>query len=255
MPKTTVFIHGMYMTPSCWENWIKHFQQRGYTCLAPGWPGREQPVKTLQQQHPDAELAKLTLTGVLEHLSRYLQKLNDKPILIGHSMGGLIVQLLLQRGLGSAGIAIHSAPPQGVFSTKWSHLKANWPHINPFASQPVKLTFEQFQYAFVNGLPLAEQRAAFENYCVPESRKVPAESLGKTAYIDFKKSGPPLLLLGGTDDHIIPASLNQSNFKNYQRPNSVTEFKEFPRTHFVLGQKNWEEVADYVRAWLNQNGL
>jgi pimeloyl-ACP methyl ester carboxylesterase len=255
MSTTILFIHGMYMTPLCWENWLRRMQASGYTCLAPGWPGRDQDVKTLRSKHPDSELANLTLTKVLEHLTTHLQKLEPRPILIGHSMGGLIAQLLLQRGLGSAAIAVHSAPPQGVLSLKWSHLKANWPHINPLGSQPVKLSFEQFQYAFVNDLPQAEQHAAFEAYCVPESRKVPAESLGKIAHIDFEKPGPPLLLLAGTNDHIIPASLNQSNFNKYQRPNSVTEFKEFPRTHFVLGEKNWEEVADYAKAWLHRNGL
>jgi alpha-beta hydrolase superfamily lysophospholipase len=111
------------------------------------------------------------------------------------------------------------------------------------------MTFERFQYTFVNTLPLAEQRAAFERYVVPESRRVPRDSL--TASVDFKQSHPPLLVLAGSADNIIPASLNKSNHAKYKASPSIADFKEFTgRTHFVIGQKNWEEVADYVLNWV-----
>lgn len=253
--KKIVFIHGMYMTPACWEQWVGYFRARGRDCLAPAWPGRDQPVAVLRRNHPDSQLAALTLTAVLEHLSGVIRTLDEKPILIGHSMGGLITQLLLQRGLASAAVAIDSAAPQGVFTTKWSFIRANWSHVNPFVSKsrPATMTFEQFQYAFANSLPLAEQQTAYETFVVPESRRVPAESLAAVARIDFKKPGAPLLLIAGSNDHIIPASLNQSNYAKYQRPGSVTDFKEFPgRTHFIIGQSGWEEVADYVATWLDR---
>jgi pimeloyl-ACP methyl ester carboxylesterase len=179
--------------------------------------------------------------------------LDEKPILIGHSMGGLAVQLLLQRDPVAAGVAIDSAPPMGVFTTKQSFLKSNWPHITPFVSQssPIEMTFERFQYTFVNTLPLAEQRAAYDRYIVPESRRVPRESL--TARIDFKKPHPPLLLIAGSADNIIPASLNKSNYAKYKASSSVTDFKEFAgRTHFIIGQKNWEEVSEYILTWLSE---
>ena len=254
--KTVVFVHGMYMTPLCWEQWVDRFQSKGYRCLAPAWPGRDQPVEVLRQRHPDPQLGQLTLTGVLAHLTGFIRQLDEKPILIGHSMGGLIVQLLLQRDLAAAAVAIDSAPPFGVLTTKWSFLKSNWPHITPFASQgqPIAMTFERFQYTFVNTLPLAEQRAAYERYVVPESRRVPRESL--TARIDFKQPHPPLLLIAGSADHIIPASLNKSNTAKYRSSPSVTDFKEFAgRTHFIVGQQGWEEVADYVLGWLSEKGV
>jgi pimeloyl-ACP methyl ester carboxylesterase len=169
-------------------------------------------------------------------------------------MGALVVQLLLQRDLGAAAVAIDSAPPLGVLSTRWSFLRSNWPHINPFShpGEPIEMTFERFCYTFVNGLPAVEQRAAFERYVVPESRRVPRQSLGPVARVDFRKPGSPLLLIAGTADNIIPASLNHTNFARYHRPGSVTDFKAFPgRTHFIIGQKNWEEVADYVLGWLD----
>jgi alpha-beta hydrolase superfamily lysophospholipase len=260
--KTVVLIHGMFMTPLCWEQWLTHLQAKGYICIAPAWPGRDKPVESLRANHPDPQLGKLTLKNVVEHFTNTIRGLDEKPILIGHSMGGLVAQLLLQQGLGAAGVAIDSAPPAGVFTTKWSFLKANWPMINPFISKstPRMMPFDAFQYAFVNTLPLEEQKAAYDRYVVPESRGVPRDSLTSTARIDFKKGHPPLLLIAGSEDHIIPASLNKTNYSKYlatsQTSASITDFKEFEgRVHFIIGQSNWQEVADYILAWLNEKGV
>jgi pimeloyl-ACP methyl ester carboxylesterase len=253
--KRIIFIHGMYMTSACWDGWVARFNARGFDCSAPAWPGRDHSVAHLRRQHANSSLTALTLKAVVDHYAAILQALGDKPILIGHSMGGLVTQLLLQRGLASGAVAIDSAPPQGVFCFKWPFIRANWGHVNPFVSknQPATMSFEHFQYAFVNGLPLAEQQAAFETLVVPESRRVPAQSLTSVARIDFRQPGAPLLMIAGASDNIVPASLNQDNFEKYQRPGSVTEYKEFPgRTHFIIGQTGWEEVADYVAAWLER---
>lgn len=258
MTKTIVFIHGMFMTPLCWEHWVSRYQAKGYTGLAPAWPGRDKPIETLRKNHPDPELGRLNLTRIVEHLTGFIRQLNEKPVLIGHSMGGLVTQILLQRDLAAAGVAIDSAPPVGVFTTAWSFLKSNWPMISPFvfASRPRLMSFEDFQYAFVNGLPPAEQRAAYDRYVVPESRMIPRESLGGIAKMDFKKPHPPLLLIAGSTDHIIPASLNKTNYEKYKASPSVTDFKEFAgRAHFIIGQKNWEEVADYALAWVKEKGV
>jgi alpha-beta hydrolase superfamily lysophospholipase len=252
--KTVVFVHGMYMTPLCWEHWLDFFQAKGYRCIAPAWPGRDRPVESLRKNHPDSQLGRLTLREVVENIANTVKGLDEKPVLIGHSMGGLVVQLLLQRELAAAGVAIDSAPPQGVITTRWSFIKSNWPHINPFApqDQPIPMSFERFQYAFVNGLSLDEQRAAYERYVVPESRRVPGESLTKAARIDFTKAHPPLLLIAGSNDHIIPASLNRTNYAKYSRSGSITAFKEFAgRDHFTIGEKGWEEVAEYILSWLS----
>ncbi len=254
--RTIIFIHGMYMTPLCWEHWLERYQAAGYTCLAPAWPGRDLPIETLRQRYPDPQLGQLTLSDVITHYTDFIKQLSEKPIIIGHSMGGLVVQRLLQQDIAAAGIAIDSAPPMGVVTTKWSFLKSNWPHITPFAalSTPVTMSFERFQYAFANTLPLAEQQAAFDRYVVPESRRVPRESL--TAKVDFKRPHPPLLLIAGSNDHIIPASLNKSNYAKYKSSASVTDFKEFiGRTHYIIGQENWEEVADYIVNWLRAHQI
>jgi pimeloyl-ACP methyl ester carboxylesterase len=191
----------------------------------------------------------------VESLASAIKALGEKPALIGHSMGGLVTQLLLQRDLALAGVAIDPAPPMGVFTLAFSFLKANFPVINPLVpvTQPAMMSFEQFQYAFVNTLPLAEQRRAYDRYVVPESRGVPTQSLTSVGRVDFKKPHPPLLIIAGEKDHIVPASLNKTNYIKYKASPSLTDFKEFPgRDHFGIGEKGWEELADYSLAWLEK---
>jgi len=251
--KTIVLIHGMFMNPLCWEKWIPYYESKGYRCVAPAWPRRDKSVEELCKAHPDPELAKLKLGDVVEHLANVITDLDEKPAIVGHSMGGLVVQLLLQRDVAVAGVAIDPAAPMGVFTTEWSFIKSNFPAINPFLfSQPVQMSFEHFQYAFANTLPLDEQRAAYDRYVVPESRGVPTSSLGTAGKVDFARPRRPLLITAGEKDHIIPASLNRANYKKYQGP-SITDFKEFAgRDHFLIGSRGWEEIADYALDWLDQ---
>ena len=251
--KTIVLIYGMFMTPLCWEKWIPYYEAKGYHVHAPAWPGRDKPVDELRKAHPDRELAKLKLNHVVDALETFIVALGEKPAIIGHSMGGLAVQILLQRDVAVAGVAIDPAPPAGVFTTEFSFLKANFPAINPFLlSQPVQMTFEHFQYAFVNTLPLDEQQAAYDRYVVPESRGVPTSSLGSAGKVDFNRLRRPLLITAGEMDHIIPASLNRSNYDKYKSI-SVTDFKEFAgRDHFLIGSRGWQEIADYCLEWLGK---
>jgi pimeloyl-ACP methyl ester carboxylesterase len=254
--RTIVFIHGMYMNPLCWEHWIPWFEKKGYRCLAPAWPGRDADPKKLRAAHPDSSLAALTLDKVLDHLEGVIRKTGEKPVLIGHSMGGLAAQILLSRGIASAAAAIDTAPPQGVISFKWSFLKSNWPHITPFKRQdvPVVMTSKRFGYTFVHTLSPQKQAEVFERYVVPESRRVPRQSLMRTARVDFAAPHAPLLLIAGAEDRIVPSSLNRKNFKRYRDTTSVTSFKEFPgRTHYIIGQENWQEVAEHIAGWLAQS--
>jgi pimeloyl-ACP methyl ester carboxylesterase len=250
--KTIVLIHGMFMNHICWEQWIPHLESHGLHVIVPAWPGRSRPVEELRSAHPDRELAKLTLADVTAHMAGLIKGLAEKPAVIGHSMGGLVVQLLLQQDLVAAGIAIDPAPPAGVFTTEWSFIKSNSPAINPLlVNQPALMTFEQFQYAFVNTLPLDEQRAAYDRYVVPESRRVPLSSLGPAGKVDFGRPRRPLLITAGEKDHIIPASLNRANYKKYRGP-SVTDFREFAgRDHFLIGSRGWQEIADTCLGWLD----
>lgn len=251
-----MFVHGMFVTPACWRDWQSHFEARGYQTLAPAWPQHDIPIADQRGRHPSAELGAVTLADLLARYREALRGLDEKPILIGHSMGGLIVQLLLQEGLGAAGIAIDSAPPKGVISLKYSFLKSNWPAISPFAKlrEPISLSLDQFKYAFVNTLPPDQQQAAYDTQVVPESRQVGKGPTTDTAKIDFARARPPLLLIAGEKDHIIPASLNRDNFRKYAKSPSITEFKEFPgRDHWIIAETGWQEVADFALAWIQKN--
>lgn len=245
------------MTSLCWADWIKHFEAKGYKCLSPNWPGRDRGVDDLRRFHPDKDLGKLTLSDVVTHFEKTIKELDSKPVAVGHSMGGLVVQLLLQKDLIIGGIAIDSAAPAGLFVGSWPFLRSNWPHITPFvaADKPIEMTFKRFQYTFTNGMTYEDQKSAFDKYVVPESRQVPRESL--RAKVDFKRRHSPLLMIAGSIDHLIPVKLNRKNYAKYKQDSlSDVDYKEFKeRTHYIIGQKNWEQVADYALGWIKEKGL
>ncbi|WP_293305090.1 alpha/beta hydrolase, partial [Pedobacter sp. UBA5917] len=213
------------------------------------------PACTLRQRHPDADIAGIRLATLTAYFAAIIEKLPEKPVLIGHSMGGLITQLLLQKGLGAAGIAIHSLQPQGVFTFKFSFYKAGWPALGFFtnAAKTYLMSFKEWQYAFTNGMPYDEQKEAYYNLLLPESKLVVRDATTSAAKIDFKQPHEPLLFLAGSTDRFIPASLNYSNYKKYRHNGSVTAYKEFTgRNHFVLGQPGWQELAAYILNWLTE---
>lgn len=249
---TIVFIHGLFMNPSSWENWIKFYENKGYTCYAPAYPFHDgRPMELRKNIQP--ELGQVTFQQVIDHLTSFIDSLPEKPILIGHSMGGLAVQKLIEQDKAVAGICIDPAPPKGIFSFKWSFLKANLPTINPLKGNSVCMpSVEWFQYAFCNTMTMEETKIEFDKFVVPESRNIPRSSTQHAGKIDFRKPHNPLLIIAGEKDNIIPASLNRKNFDAYKDKNSKRDFKEFPgRTHYICGQQNWEEVALFVNEWIN----
>lgn len=257
MTKTIALIHGLSVSKHSWEPWVAHYRARGYNVVAIPYPGRDQPLQALRQNYERSILTTITLPQVLDYLVTTIRALDEKPIIMGHSFGGLLTQLMIQRDMGVAGVTIDSAPPPGVLPTQWSFVRSTWAAFNPLisASKPWYMTFEQFQYAWTHTLPLAEQRAAYEAVIVPESRRLYRSGLTKDAAIDFAKVRAPLLMIAGGKDHILPAALNRSNYERYAKSPSVTEFKLFPQhTHYtiVAGNYGWEEVADYAVDWATQ---
>jgi pimeloyl-ACP methyl ester carboxylesterase len=255
--KTIVFVTGAFVTSLGWKPWQEFFESKGYTTYAPSWPHKEGTAKEARDRKPnDLPLARLHLTDVVNHYAKFIEALPEKPVLIGHSLGGLMTQLLLNRGLGVAAVVIHSVPPLGVIPYEFSFLKAGWRSLGLFTSldKTYLMSFKTWQYAFVNGMPLDEQKAAYEANTIPESKRAARGGLSFTARIDFKKPHPPLLFLTGGKDNIIPATLNKRNFKRYKDKNSITELKEFPENnHFVLGLPNWRQTASYVYDWIQQH--
>lgn len=252
--KTIVFVHGLFQNPKSWDAWKQYFHARDYICHAPPYPYHEGYPRELRE-NIDARLGALTFKQVTEQLSRFVDKLPEKPILVGHSMGGLVVQKLVSTDRGVAGVCIDTAPPRGVFSFKWSFLRANLPTINPLkGNSPCLPSVEWFHYAFCNTMTLEQTKIEYDKYVVPESRNIPRSSTQSDGAIDFHKPHAPLLFIAGEKDHIIPSSLNQKNYRAYTDRNSVRDFKEFAgRTHYICGQENWQEVAAYILDWIKSN--
>lgn len=246
-----VFVHGLFQNPDSWAKWITFFSERGYGCHAPAYPFHEGRPADLRRSINPA-LGRLTFGQVIDHLRRFIDTLPEPPILVGHSMGGLVVQKLLQLGQGRMAVAIDSAPPPGIFSLKWSFLKANLSTVNPLKGNTVCLpSVEWFHYAFCHTMTIEETSREYERYVVPESRNIPRRSTGREGAIDFSQPHRPLLFIAGERDHIIPASLNVNNFKAYTDVGSHRTMKIFPnRTHYICGMTGWEEVAGYVAEWV-----
>jgi len=253
--KTVVFVHGLFQNPKSWAGWVDYFTAKGYICHAPAYPYHEGEPEE-RRRNIDPRLGKLTFGQVMDSLAAYLDKLSEKPILIGHSMGGLAVQKLISMDKGAAAVAINSAPPKGMLSLKWNFLKANSPIVNPLKGDtPCMPSVNWFQYAFCNTMSMQRTKKEFDQYVVPESRNVPRTSRGEDGQIDFKKPHVPLLLIAGEKDNIIPPSLNRKNYNAYKDKNSHRSFKEFMgRTHYICGQENWQEVAAYIEEWIGRVG-
>lgn len=254
--KKVVFITGAFVTHHGWDHWKNYFGEHGYDASAPPWPFKDLSAEDLRDRPPyDTDLASLTLRELVEYYVSIVASYPERPIVIGHSLGGLIAQIILNRGIAAAGVAIHSVPPLGVIPYEFSFLRAGWKSLGLFTSlkKTYLMSFADWQYAFVNGMPLPEQKKAYlENAC-PESKRVVRGALTPTAIIDWKKPHAPLLLLAGDQDTIMPASLNQRNFRRYPQEGSITEYKEFAgRNHFVLGQPTWKEEADFILEWLEK---
>jgi pimeloyl-ACP methyl ester carboxylesterase len=254
--KTILFITGAFVSNHCWDQWKLYFENKGYQTCAPAWPNKDAPAEELRNRQPDAAIASMTLAALIEYYAEIAASMPERPVIIGHSIGGLITQLLLQRNLGSAGIAIHSVPPQGIMSFKLSFLRAGWGPLGYFTpvSESFMMSFRQWQYAFTNGLPLKVQKEGYYDLAIPESKQIVRDTITKVAHVDFQRPHPPLLLISGTEDHTIPASLNFSNFRKYKSSGSVTDYKKFEgRTHYVLSQAGWEEIAGYIHNWLSNH--
>lgn len=254
-----VLIHGAWLSARSWERFDEYFTQHGYSVETPEWPRKHGDVEELRQSAD--ELAGLGVAEIVDHYDELIRGRDPQPVLVGHSFGGLFVQLLLDRGLGVAGVAIDPAPPKGtmVFVPP-STLKAAAPAIAHPSKRHgvVTLTFDQFKYAFTNTWPEDEARAAYERYAVPETGRIFFQdglanlSWKSPVAVDFEKSDrAPLLITAGEHDNTVAPKTARANFEKYAKSETVTDFVEFPgRSHLLLAGKGWEEVASTVRDWL-----
>jgi pimeloyl-ACP methyl ester carboxylesterase len=256
-PDTIVLIHGLWLTALSWERWVDRYKVRGMRVVAPSWPGMDGDIADLRRD-PSA-VAGLGVTEIVDHYDRIIRALDRPPIIIGHSFGGLITQILLDRGVGAAGVAIDPAPVKGIFVLPFASLKSALPGLkNPFDQhRAVALTLEQFHYGFTNHLTVEETEPIYERYAVPGPNHVLFQaSLANfnphaATTVDFANADrAPLLLMSGGRDHTVPASVTRANYDLYARSAATTALKEYPeRTHWTIGQDGWEAVADFALEW------
>ena len=254
-----MLIHGAWLSARSWETFADYFDKRGFAVSAPEWPRKTGDVEELRDDAD--ELAGLGLDEIVEHYEGLIGELDEPPVLIGHSFGGLIVELLLDRGLGRAGVALSPAPPKGILVLPFSSLKA----ASPALAHPSKrhgvvtLTPEEFAYGFVNTFSDEEAAAAYERYAVPETGRIFYEagfanfSLHPPTEVHFKNAErAPLLIVGADEDHTVPASVSRAQHKKYERSPARTDYLEFEgRPHlFVVGEGS-EEVAAAIDSWLD----
>src|SRR5712691_2780492 len=258
-----VFVHGLWLHADSWGAWVDLFREAGYAPVAPGWPGDSSTIE--ETRHLPERVAGHGINGVVDHYARVISALDAKPIVIGHSFGGLVVQRLLGQDLVAAGVAIDAAPIKGVVYLPLSALRvASVALRNPGnKKRAVALTPKQFRYGFGNAVSAEESDQLYERWTIPS----PGKPLFEAASANLSPRSPakvntdsatrgPLLLTAGGKDHTVPAAITKSTLKQYRRSPAVTHYKEFPdRGHSLALDSGWREVADTVLAWLKEHSL
>jgi pimeloyl-ACP methyl ester carboxylesterase len=261
MATPIVLIHGLWLTPRSWEGWKARFEQRGHEVLTPAWPNMEREVEALRRD--PSVMNGLGVTEVVDHYDRIIRGLDAPPVIMGHSFGGLITELLLDRGLGAAGVALSPAPVKGVLRLPPAELRTVFPALrNPAnRTKTVPLTPKQFRFRFTNTMNDADADAAYERYYVPG----PGRVLFQAAFanvnphavtkVDFHKDDrAPVLVVGNDRDHTVPASVSREAAKRLGKSKAVVSYKEFAgRPHFTAGAPGWEAVADFALDWANRH--
>lgn len=262
MATPVVFIHGLWLHADSWKPWVDLFRSVGYDPIAPGWPGEPATVAEANA-HPE-RLADVGIDDVVEHYAAIIRKLPEKPIVIGHSFGGLVAQKLLGLGLASAAIALDPAQIRGVLPLPLSQLKSAFPVLgNPFNyKKAVSQTPKQFFFGFGNALSEQESNALHAKFHIP----APGKPLFQAAFanvlpntpakVNTKASRGPLLITGGGKDHTVPEVVSRAAYKLYRKGPSVTEYKVFPdRGHSLTVDNGWKHVAGESLSWLKGKGL
>jgi pimeloyl-ACP methyl ester carboxylesterase len=248
------------MTPRSWENWASRYQNRGYKVLTPAWPGMEAEVEELNRD--SSPIARLDVTEVVDHYDKIIRRLERPPIIMGHSLGGTVVQLLLDRGLGAAGVGVASGTVKGVPDLPLSTIRVSAPVLrNPFnRGKAIPLSAKQFRYAFANTLTRDESGKIYQRQHVSAASGVLFDIAFANLHrkspvkVDFdKENRAPLLFIGFSEDHTVPAKATRHNAEKYDASKAIVAFKEFEERPHFPGAPGWEEVADYALSWATAN--
>ena len=260
-----VLIHGLWMTPLSWQGWKERFESRGHSVLAPGWPGVDDREVQAIREDPSA-LEGLGLEQVIDHYEEIVRGLDSPPIIMGHSFGGLVTQILLDRGLGAAGVGVSASPFRGIVALSYSTVRVvmSGGLRNPFGKErTVMLTPKQFHYAFTNTMDVAEAAEVYARLAIPGPARplfqaafanVNPHAVTKVNYMNDDRA--PLLLIAAGMDHVIPVSVSKAAFKRHSKSKAKTDLKVYSdRGHEIVGERGWEEVADHALHWAEQNAV
>lgn len=262
-PTPVMFIHGLWLHATSWRDWQARFESAGHLTTAPGWP--HEPATVAEAREQVEAVAGLGIDEVTDHFAEIIHGMERKPIVIGHSFGGLIAEKLLGENLATAAIAIDPAQIKGVLPLPLEQLRSAFPVLsNPTnLNRAVMLTEEQFRYGFGNALTAEESRELYEEWVIPS----PAKPLFQTAVANINPNSAaavntenatrgPLLLMAGGHDNTVPAKVTHAAYNLYQAPGAITEIKDFPdRGHSLVIDKGWGELADIALAWLKDKEL
>jgi alpha-beta hydrolase superfamily lysophospholipase len=264
-PDTIVLIHGLWVTPRSWEHWKARYEDQGFRVLTPGYPGFEVEVESLNQD--TTPIDHLTIADIIEHLEQVIGELDKPPILIGHSLGGVLVQILLDHGYGAAGVTLDSAPTEGSGKVApLSQLRSTFPVFRNPANihRAVGFTFDEWRYAFTNTFSEEDARKAYDRYAIPAPGGIVWHGVlanlqpgHQDGWVDYRNDDrPPLLFISAAEDHLMPPKIQWSNAMHYKSDKTVTEVKEYEGfSHLLPAQKGWEEVADYALEWATTHAV
>jgi non-heme chloroperoxidase len=258
--RAVVFIHGLWLLPSSWDPWRQLFAEAGYASVAASWPDDPETVAAARA-NPQV-FAKKTVGQVADHVEEVIGALTGVPAVVGHSVGGLLAQIIAGRGLSAASVAIDPAPFRGVLPLPISALRAAMPVLmNPANfGRAITLTFDQFRYGWANAVSEQEARELYDTFHVA----APGASLFQTATANLNpwteakvdSRNPergPLLLISGGKDHAVPWAITNASFKLQRRNPGVTEIAEIPgRGHALTIDSGWQEVADHALTFVKQ---
>jgi len=254
-----VFIHGLWLLPSSWDNWVAYFEEAGFEGVTPDWPDDPETVEAARA-NPDV-FAKKTLGQVADHTAAVIGRLNKKPAVMGHSTGGLLAQLIADRGLSAATVGIDAGPFRGVLPLPISSLRSSLPVLkNPLnRGRAVTLTFDQFKYGWANALGEEETKRLYESYHVAAPGVALMQMANANlnpfseAKLDIRNPGRgPLLIIQGEKDHTVAPAIGNAAYKRQRHNKAVTEIQRIPnRGHSLTIDSGWREVAqaalDFVK--------
>jgi pimeloyl-ACP methyl ester carboxylesterase len=256
-----VFIHGLWLHATSWGPWVDLYRDAGYEPIAPGWVGEPLTVAEARE-HPEL-VADKSIDDQVAHYTEIIRSLDAKPIIVGHSFGGLLAEKLLGQDLAIAAVAIDPAQIKGVLPLPLAQLRAALPALGNPANlhKSVSLTAKQFHFGFGNELTEEESQQLFDEWTIPS----PARPLFQAAVANFSihseakvatgnETRGPLLLISGKQDHTVPDVSTRSTLKQYRDSTAVTELKQFEgRGHSLTIDHGWREIADATLEWLKAN--